>query len=96
MTEMVVSFYKLDDTGDDLDMVQFHDVPFVPAVGEKCFVVTSRDSEGNYSPDGKPGRRWNGVVAKREFSYEIQGKDSAHYRSVVYVDVYVDCAEVAQ
>lgn len=93
MTEMVVSFYKLNDTGDDLYMVQFHGVPFVPTVGEKCCIVSSRDSEGNYPLDGKPGQRWSGTVVKREFSYEIQGRDSASYRSIVYVDVYIDCGQ---
>lgn len=90
---LVVSFHMLDAAGDELGMVQFSDVPIVPAVGEPCLVVTSRDGDGNYSSDGKPQRRWDGTVIKREFSCEIHGRNSAFHRATIYVDVYVDCAK---
>lgn len=97
MTEMVVAFHGLNIAGNMLrDTVQFHDVSCLPDIGETCFIVTARDKEGNYSLDGKPQRRWSGTVVKREFSYEIHGKDAAHRRSVVYVDIYVDCGKQPQ
>lgn len=87
----VVHFHMVDGQDNPLGAVQFHDAPVIPDIGDLCHVVTSRDSNGNYSSDGKPQRRWNGTVLKREFSYEVQGKSSATYRTVVYVDIYVGC-----
>lgn len=90
MTELIVTFHMLDAAGDETGMVQFHDVPVLPMRGEPCYVVTSRDSDGNYSSDGKPQRRWAGVVLRREFSCEIHGKSGASYRAAIYVEIYVD------
>lgn len=84
---IITTVHKGDEYSDYYRQYQFYDCSVVPRVGEYFSIMTSRDEDGNYYEDGKPTKKFDGIVGKVGYYYEQRGSSSDTNRKVLFVDV---------